>query len=553
MPTAAADLLSTAQTALQHGDWTDARRHFEEALADEESPDARLGLGEALWWLGQFHASLEERKRAYAGYRARGDRVQAASVAVWMSISLQAGFGNLAASSGWAARAERLLDDDDPGAMAGWALLARACGAADAAVGEPLASDALSLARRFGDTDLELCALSERGWWLVAGGKVDEGFACLDEAAAGSLAGEVTHLFPVVFTSCTMLVAATRCGDFVRAVGWVHATETFIRRYGGPYLFAHCRSAYGGVLLATGAWEEAEHELLLAVRASEGGTCPPVYAEALGRLCRLWVGQGRVEEAAQLLAGFHDETCTALARAEVRVAQSELVEAISGLTRRLSQLSMPSIEGVSLLGLLVEINIGRDDLLLARETAERLEVVAALIGREAELAVAALASGRVARAEGDSGKAVGQLQASFDSFCRLGMPFDRERARLELARALACDDPQGAIAEARLALAGLDALGARPAADAAAEFVRSLGGRARSGPIGRGGLTGREAQILELLGVGLSNPDIATRLCVSRKTVEHHVGNILSKLGLSGRAAAAAYVLRTPTTNRARK
>ena len=126
-------------------------------------------------------------------------------------------------------------------------------------------------------------------------------------------------------------------------------------------------------------------------------------------------------------------------------------------------------------------------------------------------------------------------------FARAELPLEAASSRLELATALVDTRPEVALAEARAALASFEAIHAQRQAAAAAALLRSLGTRPASPRPGGAALTKREAEVLELLGLGLSNPEIADRLFISRKTVEHHVSNLLAKLGLRGRAEAAAY------------
>ena len=76
----------------------------------------------------------------------------------------------------------------------------------------------------------------------------------------------------------------------------------------------------------------------------------------------------------------------------------------------------------------------------------------------------------------------------------------------------------------------------------------SLGGTGQAGRTRRrrrqpDDLTERETEVLRLLAQGLSNPQIAQTLAVSRKTIEHHLGHIYTKLGISCRTAAVVYAV----------
>ena len=92
----------------------------------------------------------------------------------------------------------------------------------------------------------------------------------------------------------------------------------------------------------------------------------------------------------------------------------------------------------------------------------------------------------------------------------------------------------------------LDGLGAAPAVALARKSLRGLGvarlpRRPQPGTLTNpAGLTDRQLEILRLVAAGLSNAEIAQRLVVSIRTVDHHVSAILAKLGVPTRREAAA-------------
>ena len=134
---------------------------------------------------------------------------------------------------------------------------------------------------------------------------------------------------------------------------------------------------------------------------------------------------------------------------------------------------------------------------------------------------------------------LGEWQDAAEAWKSLGCPF-------ELALALSEGDPASQIE----ALSIFEKLNARPAAEMLKNHLRQQGVKGiprgprpatRQNPAG---LTNRELEVLALLAEGLGNAGIAARLSISKKTVDHHVSALLSKLEADTRSQALAIARR---------
>jgi ATP/maltotriose-dependent transcriptional regulator MalT len=252
--------------------------------------------------------------------------------------------------------------------------------------------------------------------------------------------------------------------------------------------------------------------------------------------------QGRPDEAAQLLDEVGAFGPAQVCRARLALDRGEALRAVELLERALRQLPVHRrLDRFPAHELLVRARIARGELDEAASALAAVREVERLVGTTALRACADLAEGMLAAAGGDHDRARRLLEDAVDRFQRSGAPFEEAQARTELATSLvALGRVDAAEREAAAARTALLELGAEAEAGRAGRLVTASA--ADDLPLPE--VTPREREVLCLLAEGLTNRQIAERLVVSEHTVHRHVTNILRKLGLPSRTAAAAHAVR---------
>ena len=464
--------------ALERADWAGARRVFESVLATADVPEARDGLGLAQWFLGSIAEGIAERERAFEGLVAARRCDAAARVAVWVSHQHLLG-GRASAARGWLARAERSLDGAATSCVGrGWVAVEHARHAGTTAEQVTHATRALEVAREHLDGDLEVFALSLLGRAVVLSGRCEEGLRLLEEAMAAATSGRVRNVHTLGEAYCNLIDGCATAGELERGAEWCELVERFARDHSAAPLFGACRTVHARLLVATGQWTLAEDALQSAMDTASR-TIPHMGLPAVAELAELRVQQGRLLDAEHLLVAREDDLPSQRALALLRLAEGRPREAAALLVRLLDQAVDHAVRASSLLAPLVDARLACGDVDGAAAAAQRLSELARTTGIRVVEAHADLAVARTALATGAAGVAAPAASRALAAFRRLAMPFGAGRARLELARALAHEEPELARDEARTALAVFRELGAAQAMDAAAGLLRELGGGRR--------------------------------------------------------------------------
>jgi len=169
--------------------------------------------------------------------------------------------------------------------------------------------------------------------------------------------------------------------------------------------------------------------------------------------------------------------------------------------------------------------------------ADALARIAATTGDTEAVAALAHALGELALLNGDPDGAAQQFARALELLADVPAPHDRAETQVRAAVAFAAAGARkDAIDRLTDAYRTARKLGARPLAGRAAEELHALG---ESVDVRSAGLSRREVEVLRLAAEGLTNREIATRLFLSKRTVDMHVRNLLAKLGCRSRVQAA--------------
>ncbi|RNE66783.1 helix-turn-helix transcriptional regulator [Cryobacterium tepidiphilum] len=525
-------IASRSQAGGGHESASAAWERASELSARQEDAARRLYAAAAAAWM----AGQPDRSRTLAQMaRPRAEEpILVADIDKLRAIA-EMNFGSARVSHGILLRAARDVAPVDPGRAREMAMIATALVVFGADSG--IAIHPLTLVPPVADEDNahDVCF----GALLTAMQRLVEGDLASGTAEfRRALAAAEGLRFPDLLTNIP--IAAVQVGDDSAALRWHDIELDEARQNASPFHILHALTRRSLPDLVTGRWTDLASAASEALNLAEATSQPNQKTFPLAALLLLSAFRGEdgfdrdlreverhaIDHPAGILdAGIQD--VLAWARA-VHLAPANADEALHHLTR----ISHPQNARAAVLDRLeTAARAGRRDIVQAATD----DIAAYAAGTGAAWAAAAAEHGRALLAEG--GEAERHFLSALEHHDRGMRPFNRARTALALGeflrRARRRVDSREHL---RSALVTFEELGARPWAERARDELRASGESSRrredraANP-----LTPQEQQVARLVQQGLPNRDVAARLFVSPRTVDFHLRNVFTKLGISSR------------------
>jgi DNA-binding NarL/FixJ family response regulator len=530
--------LDRGRAAFAHRAWQSA---YDALAAASHSGDLQpldlWKLALCSFLLGRPDSFADFARQASQAYADADDPATAARCAFWLGLHF-AERADMAQATGWFGRASRLLQDQPAGPERGYLLLPagqHCLFAGDLEAACRIAAEAAAIGEQYGDKDLFALALHLHGRALLRLGRIEDGFALLDEAMVGVTADELSpHVTGLIY--CSVIGACREVWSLRRAQEWTEALSRWCADQ--PEIVAYtgeCLVYRSEILRVRGAWHEAAGEARNASARFDRGSEPNAAGFAFYQLAEIHRLRGEFHAAMETYrsasrAGYQPQPGLAL----LRLAQNDTAAAIAALRRSLAE-TTHHLKRSRLLPAYIEVMLAVGETDEAGRAHAELAGIASACASDVLDAMVHQWRGAILLALGDPAAAVASLRQALEQWRSVAAPYDAARVHLLLSEAChTLGDADGATLERDSALAAFEKLGAT-------WDLAQLDTRQSRGNAEKHGLTLRERQVLSLVATGQTNRSIGETLSISEKTVARHVANIFRKIRVSSRAAATAY------------
>lgn len=500
-------------------------------------------LGLASFMTGREAEGFQILERAHQGYLNLKKTDQGARCAFWLGLMLM-NAGERARASGWMARAERILNNEQiqDCAVKGLLLIPTALetlSKGEALKAQKLFEQAETIGVRFGDTDLIVLGRLGQGQALIHKGDIADGIKLLDEMM---ISVETEEVFPVVsgIAYCAVIEICRKVWDIRRAQEWTSALTRWCDAQPDIVpIKGQCLVRRAEIIQFHGEWSKALEEAKDACELLTRPPGEPAAGEAYYRKGELHRLLGDFEDAED---SYHDAAKRGRnpqpGLALLRLTQGQNDAARTSIINTLEQ-TKDRIRRVELLPTVVSVMLASKQTEEAFAATKELCEIANEFDAPYLYGMSAYCQGAVFLGIGNIQLALEHLQKALRLWNALHLPYETARTR-ELKGLVYRELNDNDNSDVELASAKwiFEQLNAAPDL----QRISQLWKKKRDHQVH--GLTLRELQVLRLVASGKTNKSVADELFISERTVDRHVSNIFNKLGVSSRVSATAFAFK---------